>query len=112
MEVFISEKNKSILKSLIEKSVRDKFSINIYNSISESVLESYITKKIRILQTNIKTQNDIINYNKQIIINFINDFSKLNNKKQTNNENQNSQNNMNKSIIKNMCFIVNAYFNK
>ena len=77
MDIFISNKNKTILKSLIEKSISDKLSINIYDKINENIIHNYIEKKIRILQHNIKNQNDVINFNKQIIINFIEDFSKL-----------------------------------
>jgi hypothetical protein len=91
MDIFNSNKNKSILKSLIEKSINDKFSINIYNNISETVLQNYIKKKIYSYKNNIKNPSDVINYNKKIIMEFINDFSKLNNKEQSNESNQYQQ---------------------
>ena len=85
MEVFTSDKNHSVLKSLIEKAINDKLSINIYNTINENVVKNYIKKKIRIIQHNIKEPDDIIKYNKNIIIDFIDDFTKLNKKQEIKN---------------------------
>ena len=80
MDVFTSDKNHSVLKSLIEKAINDKLSINIYNTINENVVKNYIKKKIRIFQHQVNNSDDIIKYNKNIIIDFINDFNKLNKK--------------------------------
>lgn len=80
MDIFISDKNHSVLKTLIEKAINDKLSINIYNTINENVVKSYINKKIKIYKNNVNIQNDIIKFNKIIIIDFINDFNKMNKK--------------------------------
>ena len=98
MDVFISDKNNSVLKSLIEKTVNDKLSINIYNTLNENIIQNYIKKKIRIFQHHIKTQNDIIKYNKNIILDFINDFSKLNKKEQSNQQ-PNQQSNQQSKLV-------------
>ena len=53
MDIFTSDKNHSVLKSLIEKSINEKLSINIYNNINENVVKNYIKKKIRIFHSNL-----------------------------------------------------------